>query len=96
MSRGGLGLRLDREIAPGASVRVTLTNCTIDGVVVHCRLDDHGYIAGIRARKEVRRAGRVHARDSAPLPPPPPPAECHTTERVTIFGIRIRRRMPPS
>lgn len=96
ISRGGLGLRLDREIPPGAAVRVTLTNCTVDGVVVHCRLDDQGYIAGIRARKEVRHAERVRARAASPPPTPPPPAEYHTTERVTILGIRIRRRSPAS
>lgn len=94
ISRGGLGIRLNRSLPVQLAVKLVLPQCTIVGEIVHCRCDGPSFVAGIRAQKAADHVDKLRK----PAPPPPPtdlsplPGDCVVTERVTLLGIRIRRR----
>lgn len=91
ISGGGLGLHLEHALPDGATVKVVLTKCTITGVVVHCRPNDGGFIAGIRSDKAARHVEKVRAKP-APELNVQSASPSAVKEQVTFLGIRLRRR----
>lgn len=67
ISRGGLGLYLECPLAVDTPVRITLSKCTVDGSVAHCREEETGFIAGIRAHKLIERVDDLRAHDPSAL-----------------------------
>jgi hypothetical protein len=63
ISRGGVGLFLECPVAVNTAVRVTLSKCTIDGIVAHCREDDGGWIAGLKAQKCIEHVEELRAKE---------------------------------
>ncbi len=64
ISRGGLGLYLECPLAVNTLVRITLSKCAVDGVVAHCREEETGFIAGIKAHKLIERVDELRSGDA--------------------------------